>query len=599
MNEKEYRKLCAEVWEYNKHYYVENAPQISDRAFDKLLDQVIEIEKAHPEWIFSASPTQRVGEAVTGGFPVVAHKIPMLSLANSYDSEEVEEFIKRMQKLLHKTDVLFEAELKMDGIAVSVRYEGGLLVRGVTRGNGRKGDDITPNIRTIASLPLELRGSFPEVLEVRGEVFMPKKVFEELNKERAKKAEPLFANPRNAAGGSLKLLNPKEAAKRKLAVFFYAVAEDSSQKITSQYAAFPYLQKLGLPVVEEKSLCHTFSDVWKFAEMVEKKRPTLPYEIDGIVIKVDELKAQQKIGVTGKNFRWAVAYKFSAEQAEAQIHAITVQVGRTGVLTPVAELEPTFVAGSTISRATLHNEDEVKRKDIRVGDYVIIEKGGDVIPKVVSVNKQKRPKETKPWKMPQKCPVCNAPVVKAEGEVAVRCPNKLSCGAQELKRITFFAGKSGMDIDTLGPKVVAKLVEGDFVKQLSDIYRLKPSQLLELPSFKEKSVQNLLASIEKSKDVSLGRFIMALGIKYVGAETAELLAQRAEKIENLFKLTYEELLEIEGVGEKVAESVVDHFADPENRQEIARLLKYGVHPKMAKVRAHKGHPFTGKNAGAK
>ncbi|NGX54127.1 MAG: DNA ligase, partial [Chlamydiae bacterium] len=420
MNQKDYRQLCAEIWEHNWHYYVENAPIISDREFDRLLAILVAIENDHPEWVFPGSPTQRVGEMVTGGFPVVRHKIPMLSLANTYSPDEVEEFLARMQKLLHKKEVLFETELKMDGIAVTVRYEDGILVRGVTRGNGREGDNITSNIRTIASLPLELRGNYPKVLEARGEVFMPKKVFEELNRQKQKAGDAPFANPRNAAGGSLKLLDPRQVAKRKLAVLFYGIAEESSGKIKSHYDAVQSLKKFGLPIVEEQARCRSMAEIWKFAQKMEKKRKSLPYEIDGIVIKVDDLASQKKLGITGKNYRWAVAYKFSAEQAETKIKAITVQVGRTGVLTPVAELEPVYLAGSTISRATLHNEDEVKRKDIRVHDVVVIEKGGDVIPKVVEVNKAKRSSKSAPWKMVDHCPDCGHRVARTAGEVAVR-----------------------------------------------------------------------------------------------------------------------------------------------------------------------------------
>lgn len=616
-NKEYYRKLCDEIWQHNWRYYVANAPVISDFEFDKLLDKLIKIEKEHPEWIFPGSPTQRVGEMVSGGFPVVAHNIPMLSLANSYSPEEVNEFLERMERLLHKKSVTYETELKMDGIAISVRYEEGVLVRAVTRGNGSEGEEITSNIRTIQSLPLKLRWHFPKVLEARGEVFMSKKTFAALNKRQEKAGKSLFANPRNAAGGSLKLLDPKEVAKRQLGISFYGIAEllglskepqlvielwekrgiipgSISGPPKTQYDALRLLEHWGLPVVGEYQQCNSFDEIWKFAEKVEQIRPTLPFEIDGIVIKVDDLAAQKKLGVTGKNYRWAVAYKFAPERAETLIREITVQVGRTGVLTPVAELEPVFVAGSTISRATLHNEDEVKRKDIRVGDHVFIEKGGDVIPKVVEVNKAKRPAKTHAWKMPTRCPACNTPVVRSEEEVAVRCPNRVGCPAQELKRIIFFTGKSGMDIDHLGEKVVTQLVELGFVKRLSDIYELTEEQLFQLKNFKEKSVQNLLESIEKSKDVSLGRLIMALGIKFVGAETADILAARAGNLENIALMTEEELLEIEGIGPKVAESVVTFFADRDHQEEIGRLLENGVKPRVKQVKGFKEHPFQGK-----
>ncbi|MCC5832966.1 MAG: NAD-dependent DNA ligase LigA [Chlamydiales bacterium] len=593
-DKKGYEKLCDEIWEHNWHYYVKNAPKISDYEYDKLFERVVKLEKEHPEWVFPGSPSQRVGEMVSGGFPLVKHTSPMLSLANSYSSDEVNEFLHRIERLLHKKNVTYLTEFKMDGIAVSVRYENGVLIRAVTRGNGEEGEEITSNIRTIESLPLKLRGNFPDILEARGEVYLSKKAFEALNKQQEKAGKPLFANPRNAAGGSLKLLNPKEVAKRKLDISFYGLAEISEHEPKTQFEALKLLQKFGLPIAGDFRECRTFDEIWDFAEKVEKKRPKLPFEIDGIVIKVDELAAQKKLGVTGKNYRWAVAYKFAPERAETVIREIIVQVGRTGVLTPVAELEPVPVAGSTISRATLHNEDEVKRKDIRVGDHVFIEKGGDVIPKVVEVNRAKRPSHSKSWKMPSKCPACGTPVVRSEVEVAIRCPNKSGCPAQELKRIIFFTGKAGMDIDHLGEKVVMQLVEKGFVKRLSDIYKLTPEQLFRLKNFKEKSVENLLTSIEKSKEVSLGRFIMALGIKYVGAETADLLADRVGDLEKIALMTEEELLEIEGIGPKVAESIVTFFADPDHQEEIALLLENGVKPSVRKVTGYQEHPFRGK-----
>jgi DNA ligase (NAD+) len=592
--QKEYKKLCAEVWEHNWRYHVENAPIISDREFDRLFEELVEIEKEHPDWVFPGSPTQRVGGIAEGRFPVVAHEIPMLSLANTYSPDEVKEFLERMERMLHQKRVGYEVEFKMDGIAISVRYEEGVLVRAVTRGDGAQGEEITANIRTIRSLPLYLRGDFPQVLEARGEVFMPKKVFEALNQEQQKEGKPPFANPRNAAGGSLKLLDPQWVAKRHLAISFYAIAEISPGTIRAQYDALATLQRWGLPIVGEYVLCKDFEEIMHFAKKTEKKRRELPYEIDGIVIKVDDLAAQKKLGMTGKNVRWAVAYKFAAEREETVIREISVQVGRTGVLTPVAELLPVEVAGSTISRATLHNEDEVKRKDIRVGDHVFVEKGGDVIPKVAEVIVAKRPSHTHPWKMPHHCPVCGTQVVRSPGEVALRCPNKLGCPAQGLKRLIYFASKAGMDIEHLGEKMVTQLVEKGFVSRISDIYRLTPEQLFKLKNFKEKAVHNALSSIEKSKDVTLDRLIKALGIKHVGSETATLLANRAGSLENLALMSEEELLAIDGIGPKVAESLVTFFADPENQEEIARLLENGVRPSVKKVRGFEHHPFYGK-----
>lgn len=595
ITKKEYEKLCETIWEHNRHYFIENAPVISDLEFDKLFRLLVEIEKEHPEWIFPGSPTQRVGGSAVGGFPVLPHAVPMLSLANTYSSDELKEFVERMERLLHRKHIVFETELKMDGIAVSVRFENGLLVRALTRGNGIEGDDITSNIKTIASLPLQLKRPFPKILEARAEIYMSKEVFAELNRKNHQEGKPLFANPRNAAGGSLKLLDPREVAARRLSIAFYGLAEfDAELEIRTQYDSIDFLRSLGLPVVHDFALCASFEEVWQFAQNVEKKRKSLPFEIDGVVVKVDDLAAQKKLGVTGKNYRWAVAYKFSAERAETKISDITVQVGRTGTLTPVAELEPVHVSGSTVSRATLHNEDEVIRKDIRIGDFVFIEKAGDVIPAVVEVNKEKRPSHTHPWRMPKHCPACGADVVRAENEVAVRCPNKSGCPAQELRRIFFFVSKAGMDIDHLGEKIVTQLIEKGFVKRISDIYRLTEKELYQLKNFKEKAVHNVLNSIEKSKDVSLAQFIMALGIKHVGAETADLLAKRAGGLGELLNMQEEDLLNIDGIGPKVAHSILEYFSDEENLAEIARLLELGVRPKVKKVQSFQGHSFQGK-----
>ncbi len=594
ISKSDYHRLCEEIWEHNRRYYLENAPTISDQEFDRLLAILICIEKDHPDWIYPGSPTQLVGEGITGGFPVVKHVTPMLSLANTYTQEEVKEFIKRMQKLLPLEKHLYTAEVKMDGIAVSLRYEGGSFVRGMTRGNGKEGEEITQNLMTIAHLPLRLKGNYPEILEARGEVFMPLKAFEELNRAKEKREEPPFANPRNAAGGSLKLLDPKLVAARKLDIVFHGIAEISDVKMRSHHEALDELRAWGLPVASPRKLCSDFEEIWAFAEDVEKKRKSLPFEIDGIVVKVDDLSSQKKLGVTGKNYRWAIAYKFSAEQAETKILEIVVQVGRTGVLTPVAELEPVTVAGSTISRATLHNQDEVARKDIRTGDTVVIEKGGDVIPKVVAVNLAKRPSHTKAWHMPKQCPACGAHVIHVEGEVALRCPNREKCPEQGLRRLVHFVGKSGMDIENLGEKIVEQLVEKGFVTRFSDIYALKEEQLYQLKNFKEKAVHNLLQSIEASKKVTLDRFIMALGIPHIGAETADLLAEFAGDMVRLSQVTDDELLMIDGVGGKVAESVVTFFADEENREEILRLFESGVLPQKREVKSHKGHPFYGK-----
>jgi DNA ligase (NAD+) len=593
MKHKQYLALCEEVWEHNRLYFVKNAPKISDFDFDKLFATLIEVEKEHPEWIFPGSPTQRVGEMHSGSFPVQKHKIPMLSLANSYKPEEIQEFFARVEKMLGINGIEYEVGLKFDGIAISIRYEKGIFVRAVTRGNGQEGEEITQNIRTIRSLPLKLTGDFPEILEVRGEVFMPKDVFQALNKRQESEGKQKFANPRNAAGGSLKLLDPKIVAQRGLALSIYGVAE-SSYKFLSQHGALEKAKEWGLPVISSSEICSSFEDVWEFAQMVEKERSKLPFDIDGIVIKVDDLRHQKALGVTGKNYRWAVAYKFAPAEVETVVKEITVQVGRTGVLTPVAELEPVFVAGSTISRATLHNADEVARKGIAVGDHVMIVKGGDVIPKVVRVLKEKRPAKSHPWHMLEACPACGVKVQKIQGEVAFRCPNRQTCPAQGLQRLIHFASKKAMNIDGLGKKIVELLVENELITTFSDIYRLTEEDLSDLPKFKEKSIQNLLSSIAASKDVSLDRFIFALGIPYVGAETAEILAFEFRSIESLSEQTEKTLTAVEQIGPKVAQSIVTFFSSQEHIEEIEQLLELGVTPKAPKRSQIKDHPYKGK-----
>lgn len=580
----DYERLCQEIWEHNKRYYIDSKPTISDEEFDALLRRLNEMEKAHPEWVTPSSPSQRVNETPTSSFQTVAHSIPMMSLANTYNEEELREFVNRMHKLVGHQNIIFSCELKMDGIAISVRYEKGLYVRGVTRGDGKKGDDVTANIKTIAALPLQLYGeNIPDVLEIRGEVFMPHKVFAALNEQKEKSGEQLWANPRNAASGSLKLLDPQETAKRHLSIVFYGIAESSSHQIKSQFESHTFLHSLGLPILPLLAKCSSIEEIMAFAEKVRAQRPFLPFDIDGIVIKLDDLREQQHIGTTGKNPRWAVAYKFAAEQAVTRIRDITVQVGRTGVLTPVAELEPVLVAGSTVSRATLHNEEEIQRKDFRIGDTVTIEKGGDVIPKVVSVHLNLRPPHTVSWIMPTICPSCETPVVRQPGEVAIRCPN-IHCNDQKLGRLIHFVSKNAMNIDHLGEKVLEQLVNRSLVTNPSDIYKLTASDLSNLEGFKEKSIQNLLSSIEKSKEVPLSRFIMALGIKHVGTGTAELLALHARHIDALSKISIDELMAIEGIGPKVASAIVEYFHDGHHLDEIKRLLECGVTPQQAAVK---------------
>lgn len=595
-SKEEYLKLIEEIEKHDRLYFVEARPSISDYDYDQLVKKLEAIEKAHPEWTLSHSPTQRVGKALQEGFKQKTHRIPMLSLANTYSREEVEDFVKRVHKLAGSQKVAFCSELKMDGVAVTVLYEDGLYVQALTRGDGQKGDDITANAKTIAALPLKLNHPHPpKRLEVRGEVFLSHAAFQAANLKKEEAGEELWANPRNAAAGSLKLLDPKEVSQRGLSIVFYGIAEQSSAPIRSQFEVHEFIHQIGLPGFSKRHRAHVHSpeEIMEFAERIHKERTSLAFDIDGIVIKVDDLALQEELGATGKSPRWAVAYKFAPEQAVTRITDITVQVGRTGVLTPVAELEPVFLAGSTISRATLHNQEEVERKDIRIGDTVVIEKGGDVIPKVVEVNHSKRPEASKPWKMPKNCPVCGTEVIHVPGEVAVRCPSK-ECQAQVLRRMIFFASKDAMDIGHMGPKVIEQLYEAGLVRSIADIYTLKAEDLLQLEGFKEKSVQNLLKSIDQSRDTTLARFILSLGIKHVGEGIAELIAAHAGNMENFLMVTEQQLLAIEGIGEKVAASVREFLSQSAHLKEIRRLLELGVSPKQPRSHAKPGHPFFGK-----
>ncbi len=593
--QKEYLDFVEELLEHDRLYYQECKPRISDYEYDQSVKLVESYEKAHPELAVEYSPTRRIGEAPSTGFKQAKHIKPMLSLANTYSIEEIQDFIKRVEKLSERKDLAYCAELKMDGTAISLRYEKGVFMRAVTRGNGLVGDDVTQNIKTIRTLPLLLKEAenIP-VLEIRAEVFMHKHVFAALNKKREEEGLDVWANPRNAAAGSLKLLDSKEVAGRKLDMVCYGIAEGEID-IGSQYGVHQFLRSLHFPVSLEKFVkkCSSLEEITDFANKVQKEREKMTFEIDGIVIKVDDLRYHGKLGFTGKSPRYAVAYKFAPEQAMTVIEDITVQVGRTGVLTPVAELKPVKLAGSTISRATLHNQDEIKRKDIRIHDTVIIEKGGDVIPKVVSVDFSKRKKEAKEWKMPAYCPVCAHALIHKEGEVAVRCPNP-HCPGRILRHLVFFVSKAAMDIDHMGEKVVQQLVEKGLIAAASDIYCLTQKDLERLEGFKQKSIDNLLQSIEKSKNCSLPRFIMGLEIPYVGKETAELLADYFSSIERLMQAQKEELLQIEGIGDKVAESVLSFFENDKNQKEIFQLLENGIVVQKPKAKKIQGHLFAQK-----
>jgi DNA ligase (NAD+) len=595
LTDAEYHALIKELKEHDRRYFVEAAPTISDYEYDQKVLQLRAYEKAHPDKIDPKSPSKRLAEEKAEGFVQKEHLVPLYSLGNTYTEEEIVEFTKRVEKLVGKKEVAYFCELKIDGLALSLRYEKGNFVQALTRGNGRVGDDVTKNVKTIHSLPLKITGSHvPDIMEVRGEVYMSVATFQGLNEEREEDGLEPFANPRNAAAGSLKLLDPKEVAKRKLNLLTYAIAEGHSP-VATQHEVIAQLHAWGFPTSDKKhtaSVCDV-EGILHFAKTIESQRKHLPYEIDGIVVKVDELKLHKVLGHTGKEPRFAFAYKFAPEQAHTRIHEITTQVGRTGVITPVAELEPVFLSGSTISRATLHNREEVARKDIRVGDFVYIEKGGDVIPKVVRVDLERRPKNSHPWKMPTHCPACGTSLVHQEGEVAVRCPNR-NCVAQKTRQLFNFASKHAFDIDHMGQKVVEQLVEKKLISRPSDIYLLNEEKLSQMEGFKEKSIQNLLASIDASRHCTLTRFIMGLGIPHVGIETAELLAEHFGHIEKLVQATGEELLAMDGIGEKTALILIEFFQDSTHREEIKLLLAHGVKPTQAATKKITGHSFHGK-----
>ena len=561
-------------------YYVLSKPEISDPEFDALERELRDLEAAHPELITPDSPTQRVGETPVSEFPSVAHKEPMLSLENTYNEEEVRDFEERVRRQLGDTPLSYVAEPKIDGLSLSVTYENGLLARAVTRGDGKIGDDVTANARTIRSLPLALKRpgderGIPELLEVRGEVYLPRSVFTKLNEERSRNGEEPFVNPRNAASGAMKQLDPRQVAERGLDLFLYSLARISGTEPKTHSAALALMRELGLRTNPEIRACASVEAALSRCAELRERRHQLDYDIDGVVIKVDSLSLQRELGATSKFPRWAIAYKFPAERAATRLLAIDVQVGRTGKLTPVAHLEPLFVGGTTVSRATLHNAEEIARKDIRVGDLVVIERGGEVIPKVVEVDLSARPSSAVPFAMPQACPVCGTPVHAVEGEVDLRCPNT-SCKAQIEERIKHYARRQAMDIEGLGDKLVAELVATGAVKNIADLYSLDPTALAEMERMGEKSATNLVRSIAKSRDAGLQRLLFGLGIRFVGERAAELLSRRFGSMEALSSATDEDIDAVPEIGEAVVASLREWFEAPPNRDLIERLKAAGV-----------------------
>ncbi len=569
------QQLRSEIEAHNRRYYDEAAPTISDREYDELYRELADLEKQFPELVTPDSPTQRVGGSPLKEFAQIAHRLPMLSLDNTYSEEEVAEFYRRLEKLLPNQQIAVVVEPKVDGVAVSLLYERGELRYAATRGDGSVGDDITQNVRTIRALPLRLRGTPPELLEVRGEVYMLKRGFAKLNAERAEAGLPQFANPRNATAGSLKQLDPSITATRPLGVIFYGTGIVEGVDLQKHSELFALLKRLGLPATERWWSASSVDEILHAIHELDTMRRDLAYETDGAVVKVDSFAQREQLGFTSKSPRWAIAYKYAAERVETKLHDIVIQVGRTGTLTPVAALEPVFVSGSTVSRATLHNEEEIERKDIRIGDTVIVEKAGEVIPAVVGVRADLRSGNEKRFRMPKKCPACGTEVVKDEGQVAVRCINA-QCPAQVRRRIEHFASRGAMDIEGFGEALVTQLVERQLVRDVADIYALTADKLGELERTGEKSVANLLIAIERSKSRPLWRLIFGLGILHVGVTASRALAANFRDLDALMNASIDELQKIPDVGEVVGRSIRQFFDEPANRQVIERLRAAGL-----------------------
>jgi DNA ligase (NAD+) len=568
--------LREEVRRHERLYYVLANPEISDEAYDRLERELRDLEEQFPDLVTPDSPTQRVGGEPASEFPTFTHKIPMLSLDNTYSEEELKEFEERIFRIVGKQVITYVAELKIDGLSMALHYEKGHLAHGVTRGDGVRGDDITPNVRAIKAVPLVLQGPHvPSELEVRGEVYLPRRRFEAINREREGADEEPFANPRNAAAGTMKNLDPRIVAGRGLEIYLYQVAHLKGAPLKSQWEALEHMRAWGLRTNPASRRCVGLGEVLEYVAHWRDRRDDLQYDTDGVVVKVDDFSLQRELGFTSKFPRWAIAYKYPARQAETVVKGIEVQVGRTGKLTPVAILEPVLLAGSTVARATLHNEEEVARKDVRKGDTVLIEKGGDVIPKVVRVVEEKRPEGTHAWEPPSRCPVCGAEAEKREGEVDRRCPNA-SCPAQVEERFKHFARRQAMDIEGLGDVVVRQLVEKGLVRDFADLYHLKQDQVEGLERFAEKSAQNLLEQIERSKSRELRRLLFGFGIRFVGERAAQLLARHFRSLDALGRASMDEIDELYEIGPTVAQSVHDWFQNDANRKLVKRLEAAGV-----------------------
>lgn len=570
----EIEQLRNELNQHNYNYYVLDNPTISDYEFDQKLKELQDLEKKYPEFFDENSPTVRVGGTITKNFKTIPHEFRMYSLDNSYSKEDLEDWEKRIIKALGSDNIQFTCELKYDGASVDLLYENGKLTQATTRGDGFQGDEITANVRTIGSVPLQLKGDFPEKFHIRGEIILPKKGFEQINKERIEQGEEPYMNPRNTASGSLKLQDTSEVARRPLDCLLYALVGNSS--IKTQFEGLQKAREWGFKVPSESKLCQSTAEVMDFIEFWDVHRHNLPYEIDGVVVKVNDLAQQEELGYTSKSPRWAMAYKFKAEQVSTILESISYQVGRTGAITPVANLKPVLLAGTIVKRASLHNADQIEKLDIRIGDSVFVEKGGEIIPKIVGIDLEKRNSSTEKTIYIENCPECSTNLVRNEGEAQHYCPNSYGCPPQITGKIEHFISRKAMDIEGLGGETVELLFKNGIIQNYADLYEISVPKLLPLERMAEKSAENIVKGVEKSKEIPFERVLFALGIRYVGETVAKKLARHYKNIENLQKASLEQLTEVDEIGKRIAESVVSFFADEKNQQIIERLKNYGV-----------------------
>ncbi|MFY9590811.1 MAG: NAD-dependent DNA ligase LigA [Bacteroidales bacterium] len=567
------KKLSEELNKHNHNYYVLNNPSISDFEFDKLLAELIDLENKYPQFKQADSPTQRVGSDISNVFKTVTHEFPMLSLGNTYSAEELNDFHNRIVKEI-EIDPEYVCELKFDGASISVSYENSKYLRAVTRGDGTQGDDVSENIKTIRSIPLSISGeNIPQNFEIRGEIIMPHKVFDELNEIREENGESPFANPRNATSGSIKMIDSREVAKRNLDCYFYYMM-GKNLSATTHWESLQQLKSWGFKISEHSKLCKTISEVYNYIEFWEEERKNLSYDIDGIVIKVNSFAQQEILGFTAKSPRWAIAYKFKAEQVSTKLLSIDYQVGRTGAVTPVANLEPVQLAGTVVKRASLHNADQIALLDIRINDIVFVEKGGEIIPKIVGV--ESHDKNSSPTQFITHCPECGTQLYRPEGEARHFCPNSDHCPPQIKGKIEHFISRKAMNIENIGEETVALLYDTGLVRSISDLYKLKKEDILPLDRMAEKSANNIINSIEKSKEVSFDRVLFALGIRFVGETVAKILAKAFKNILNLSIASKEELMQVDEIGDRIADSIIEYFNNKEHTQLIADLMNAGL-----------------------